>query len=90
MKTLKLTLVSFILILATNTQANPGAGGALHEESCTRCHSSDAYTRSNAKIKNLPALGKQVRFCKNNLGISWFNEDVNDVVGFLNKSYYKF
>jgi len=90
MKTLKLIAISFILMFANNAQANPEAGGELHEESCTRCHSSDAYTRSNAKIKNLPALGKQVRFCKSNLGISWFNEDVDDVVGFLNKSYYKF
>jgi len=90
MNTLKLTLIGFILILANNAQADPEAGGKLHAESCTGCHSSDVYTRSNTRVKNLPALGKQVRMCKSNLGISWFNEDVDDVVGFLNKTYYKF
>lgn len=90
MKTLKLIAISFMLMLANNVQANPDAGEKLHEDNCTGCHSSDVYTRSNTRVQSLPALGKQVRFCKNNLGLSWFNEDVNHVVGFLNKSYYKF
>jgi len=90
MKNLNLAFLSILFMAANNAQADASDGHELHQESCVRCHSSDVYTRNNAKVKNLPALGKQVRLCKNNLGISWFNEDVKDVVGFLSKTYYKF
>lgn len=65
-------------------------GAKLHEGQCTQCHSSETYTHSNRKVKDLPSLGGQVRFCKNKLGITWFDEEVNDVVGYLNKKHYKF
>ncbi len=90
MKIINFTLLSTTLLLASNAQAELAEGEQLHQESCVRCHSSDVYTRSNARVKNLPALGKQVRFCKDNLGVTWFDEDVNHVVNFLNKKYYKF
>ncbi len=90
MKTINFIILSLTLLLSSNVQAEASDGKNLHEENCVRCHSSDVYTRSNTRVKSLPALGKQVRFCKDNLGISWFNEDVNDVVTFLNKKYYKF
>jgi hypothetical protein len=38
----------------------------------------------------LPNLGKQVRFCKDNLGLTWFDDEVNDVIHYLNKDFYKF
>jgi hypothetical protein len=34
--------------------------------------------------------GTQVRFCKDNLGLAWFDDEVNDVIGYLNKEYYRF
>jgi len=90
MKLINLTLISLFLFLTTNAQADTQNGSELHQKSCVQCHSSDVYTRKNARVKDLPSLGKQVRFCKNNLGITWFSEDVDDVVTFLNKKYYKF
>jgi len=65
-------------------------GEKLHADNCTRCHDSAVYTRENKRILTLPKLGKQVRFCKDNLGISWFDDEVQDVVGFLNNNYYHF
>lgn len=90
MKALNIATISIFLAFSNNVQADPESGAELHEESCVRCHSSAVYTRSNAKIKSLPGLAKQVRFCKNNLGISWFDEDVDAVVDYLNTQYYKF
>ena len=65
-------------------------GDKLHADKCTRCHDSAVYTRENKRVNTLPKLGKQVRFCKDNLGIAWFDEEVNDVVDFLNTKYYHF
>ncbi|MCK4708061.1 MAG: cytochrome c [Gammaproteobacteria bacterium] len=65
-------------------------GDKLHGNNCTRCHDSAVYTRENKRVSTLPKLGKQVRFCKDNLGIAWFDDEVNDVVDFLNTNYYHF
>jgi hypothetical protein len=41
-------------------------------------------------VQSLSRLGTQVRFCKDNLGLAWFDDEVNDVIGYLNKEYYRF
>ncbi len=72
-------------------------GQALHEAHCIRCHAdlaggdgSGLYTRAERLVGNLPGLEKQVRFCRDNLGLTWFDEDVEDVSAFLNARYYRF
>ena len=65
-------------------------GEVLHSKNCTGCHDSAVYIRENRSVQNLPKLGTQGRFCKDNLGIAWFDDEVEDVVGFLNKNYYHF
>ena len=65
-------------------------GEELHSGNCTGCHDSALYTRENRIVQTLPKLGTQVRFCKDNLGIVWFDDEVEDVVGYLNKNYYHF
>jgi cytochrome c2 len=70
----------FFACYATASQAvDLENGDDLHFENCTGCHDSTAYTR-----------GTQVRFCKDNLGLAWFDDEVNDVIGYLNKEYYRF
>jgi hypothetical protein len=61
------------------------------------CHASlfgdngtSIYTRPNRRVHSLEALKRQVNLCKNNLEITWFDDDVADVVAYLNRSYYKF
>lgn len=65
-------------------------GKELHMQNCTGCHDSSAYTRSNRKVNSLPRLGTQVRMCRDNLGITWFDDEVADVIDYLNKDFYKF
>jgi len=89
MKTLGLLI--FAITFATSSSADDiGNGSELHLESCTGCHDSAIYTRADRKVQNLPKLGTQVRFCKDNLGITWFDDKVDDVIGFLNQNYYHF
>jgi hypothetical protein len=65
-------------------------GDDLHFENCTGCHDSTVYTRDNRVVQSLPRLGTQVRFCRDNLGLTWFDDEVDDVIGYLNKEYYHF
>lgn len=83
-----------ILVLLFATKAASAAdienGDDLHFEHCTGCHDEGVYTRSNRNLQSLERLGLQVRFCKNSLELVWFDEDVDDVVEFLNLNYYHF
>ena len=65
-------------------------GQKLHEEQCMKCHDSGVYTREDRRVADRDALVKQVKRCELNLGLQWFDTDVNDVVQYLNQSYYKF
>ena len=80
-----------IVLYATSLQAaDIENGDDLHFENCTGCHDSTAYTRDNRVVQSLARLGTQVRFCKDNLGLTWFDDEVDDVIGYLNKEYYHF
>ena len=87
-------LIAFLFFIASfavsANAADSTNGGLLHAEKCTGCHDTAAYTRENRIVQSLPGLGTQVRFCKDNLGLAWFDDEVDDVIGFLNKNYYHF
>ena len=83
-------LILAITFAASSSAADIDNGDELHSESCTRCHDSAIYTREDRKVQSLAKLGTQVRFCKDNLGVTWFDDEVDDVIGFLNNKYYHF
>ena len=93
--TLLLSLYSFLApALATADIKN---GKELHDANCISCHAAKMggdgtgiYTRENRRIENYPALIKQVHRCRDSLGIPWPEDQVNDVVEYLNKNFYKF
>jgi hypothetical protein len=82
--------VFFVFYATSLHAADIENGDDLHFENCTGCHDSTAYTRDNRKVGSLQRLGTQVRFCKDSLGLTWFDDEVNDVIGYLNKEYYHF
>lgn len=75
---------------AVSAAEQPISGQALHDANCVRCHSSTVYTRDNRRVKSLPQLKRQVRFCKDNLGLTWFDDEVEAVAEHLNRTYYHF
>jgi len=89
---MKILVTTFFLAGFTQTAlaADIENGDELHFDNCTGCHDSTAYTRENRKVQSLVRLGSQVRFCKDNLGLTWFDDEVDDVIGYLNKKYYHF
>lgn len=89
-------IVSFIFVSA-QVNADIANGKELHDSNCTSCHisiqggdGSGIYTRENKRIENYPALIKQVNRCRDSLGVAWPENHVNDVVEYLNSSFYKY
>jgi hypothetical protein len=41
-------------------------------------------------VHDLAALSARVKRCDFSLGTQWFDEDIADVVAYLNHDYYKF
>jgi len=72
-------------------------GKSLHDENCVRCHinlmggdGTKIYTRPDRRIEDLPGLKTQVKRCRDSLGFPWPDNQVDDVVSYLNSSFYKF
>jgi len=92
-----MNIVSKLLITATlasastlSMAADSAHGKALQQKNCMSCHDDGVYTRKERKITSLTGLDKQVRRCELSLGLQWFDDDVEDVVSYLNESFYKF
>lgn len=85
-----LSVLIFILLPGTLLAADIDNGEDLHFEHCTGCHGDEVYTRADRKMKDLAQLGKQVRFCQNAVGATWFDDEVDDVIEYLNATYYRF
>lgn len=69
---------------------------SLHDKNCASCHASmhgdskSFYGRMDRKVDSLKKLKGQVAMCKANLGLQWFDEEVDAVVEYLNSNFYKF
>jgi mono/diheme cytochrome c family protein len=96
-KSLLLTLFFLLGLAPFVANADAENGMKLHDGNCISCHASrygndgtEIYTRPNHRMKDLAGLKKQVNFCKNNLGLTWFDDEVDDVTEYLNKTFYQF
>ena len=95
---LKLGFIISAIIISTNSVAGDiKRGQELHDENCISCHKSmhggdgsGIYTRENRRIDSYQGLTKQVKRCKTSLGVSWPEHQIDDVIAYLNDSFYKF
>jgi cytochrome c553 len=87
-----LILTTTCLLAAAALPATAAAdnGATLHQEHCTSCHDDSVYTRKDRRVTSMDGLKKQVQRCELSQGLKWFDEDVDDVVAYLNSTYYKF
>ena len=65
-------------------------GKQLHDEHCVRCHSSEIYARENSIIFNYRDLEQRIRQCELGNELAWFDEEIEDVLTYLNNNYYGF
>ena len=82
---------ALLTTLAYSAQAEDvPPGQALHEANCVRCHDDGVYTREDRRVTSLAGLNKQVNLCNNQIGLQLFDDEVQQVVDYLNANYYKF
>jgi len=83
--------LSLLLFVISPLQAEDmETGKKLHEEHCTRCHTPDIYTRQHRLVNSYAELVERVRQCELSNELTWFDEEINAVVGYLNSTYYRF
>ena len=85
-------LCSALLLMQTAVAGGDVASGQkLFEASqCLSCHGTDVFSRPDRKVKSLTDLETQVRHCDANLSKNWYDDEILDVVAYLNSTYYKF
>ena len=89
-KSLPVLFTALVLSTGTASAADLGSGQRLHSENCQKCHDDGVYKRSDRKISDMTGLNRQVKRCELSLGLTWFDEQVDDVVHYLNMNYYNF
>jgi mono/diheme cytochrome c family protein len=65
-------------------------GRKLHDTDCVKCHGSEVYTRKDHRVKSVEGLMGQVNMCNKNLSRSYSDAQLNDLVKYLNDTFYKF
>ena len=75
---------------ATALASETDAGAQLHAAHCGSCHDQGIYTRADRLVRTLPALRQRVQQCQLANDLLWFDEEVDQVTGFLDRHYYRF
>ncbi len=85
-------LIALLTISVNSFAYDAEEAKSMYEEDCTKCHDSSVFTRpaKERKVNDLAALKKQVSRCVGVTGSSWFEEDEENVVQYLNENFYKF
>jgi len=92
----RILLASIMVFLVQNSFADSmllgdaKKGEAFHNAHCSACHTSTVYTRPNHTVKTIGGLVGRVNACSSNLGLNMSQDQVNDIVKYLNDTYYKF
>ena len=90
-------LAAAMLLTITATSAgaallpgNSARGKSLHAQQCTGCHGGEVYTRPNRQGKSVEGLIGQGNGCVRQTGAKIDRDQVNDIVKYLDESFYKF
>ena len=92
MKSIALCTACLVLSMSAHAATpDPANGERLFKQSrCLSCHTTEVFTSPTRKVKSYAALESQVRRCDANLSTNWFDDQILDVVSYLNQMYYKF
>jgi cytochrome c553 len=92
---MKLILIAPIMILLAVSAhaAVPGDGAEgkrLHDASCTACHDSWVYSRTDHKVRSLDGLKQQVENCTHMAQKEFSSAEKQNIVKYLNDRFYRF
>jgi mono/diheme cytochrome c family protein len=94
MRTLDYSTVFAGLVLALSAAAadlpDPERGRALYENHCVVCHTSKVHRRYPPSAIDREALRYIVRVWVEEQSLRWNENDIRDVVEYLNRTYYRY
>jgi len=77
-------------LVSAQLMADTQRGAALYENHCQACHTDAIHQRNNSKVENRSALLAWITAWSTHAGLNWNKEDIEDVAGFMNLTYYRF
>lgn len=78
------------LALPLPAAADLARGEELHAQHCQGCHGTEVYTRERRIVNSYEELAERVRQCELSNDLTWFEEEINAVVDYLDATYYRF
>jgi len=60
------------------------------EAKCMKCHERIGFNLKNEKVKSFKTLTKSVNQCVYSTHTGWFEEEISDVVHYLNDKHYHY
>lgn len=71
-------------------QSSPLRGMELYENHCTGCHASRVHISEKRKAKSLAQVESWIRRWAKELKLPWTDEEVKEVLTYLNQRYYQY
>lgn len=91
------SLVATLLLIATSAAqadalllGDAAKGKAVHGRHCTGCHDTRVYTRTDRSVRSVEGLAGRVRLCNTQLKTGLSKDELDDLVKYLNESFYRF
>jgi mono/diheme cytochrome c family protein len=82
-----LSVAGCVLAAAVDEPAK-SRGQLLYENHCIRCHVNSVHDRNPRRVHNLPDLYQWVEKWAKLQKLEWSQDEVRDVVDYLNRAYY--
>ncbi len=82
--------LSLYSMVTTVNCADVKRGQMLYENHCTQCHESRMHILARRTVSTMTDVRFQIDRWQQELRLNWDNEDINDVLGFLDTRYYQF
>ena len=87
----RLVLLGLFLMISSLFSYDMEYGKVLYfEAKCQKCHTSKDFTAKNSKIHDFVKLQWRVKRCDFTMKAGWFDEEIEDIVHYLNDYFYKF
>jgi mono/diheme cytochrome c family protein len=83
-------VILLLLISVVALAAEPERGRQLYENHCTGCHESNAHIRATGKAGSIADIRAQIVRWRGFLELPWSNQEIDDVLNFLNEQYYHY
>ena len=89
MKKILIIALLYVNVYSLSTEAMDGKN-LYTENNCQKCHGVDSeFNPRSSKVQTLSNLDGWVSSCATHFNISWFPEEHDSVVKYLNETFYK-